>query len=160
MLSTGLGWEPVAAYSWRGAEMSSRSSPGSGRVLVVEDEADLLATYERLLRRHGYEVIAATSRAAGLDAVRASKEGRRLDLVISDVRLADGDGLDVVRAARGESDPPAVFVISGYPSDESRRAAAAAGATAFFSKPFTAASLLAAVRSSVPAASSPCSWET
>jgi DNA-binding response OmpR family regulator len=149
----------VSASSWREAEMSSKGRPGGGRVLVVEDEADLLTTYERLLRRHGYEVITATSRAAGLDVVRASKEGHRLDLVISDLRLPDGDGLDVVRAARGESDPPAVFVISGYPSDESRRAAGAAGATAFFAKPFTAASLLAAVRSNVPASSSPCSWE-
>jgi DNA-binding response OmpR family regulator len=129
----------------------------SRRVLVVDDEADFLTTYERLLRPQGYDVITATSRAAGLDAVRASVTGPRLDLVISDLRLPDGDGLDVVRAAREASDPPPVFVITGYPSDESRRAAAAAGATAFFSKPFTAASLLAAVRSSVSAAASPAS---
>ncbi len=127
-------------------------SGASRRVLVVDDEADFLATYERLLRRQGYDVITATSRAAGLDAVRAS--GSRLDLVISDLRLPDGDGLDVVRAVRETPDPPPVFVISGYPSDDSRRAAEAAGATAFFSKPFTAASLLAAVRSSVPDAAS------
>jgi len=125
------------------------------RVLVVDDEADLLITYERLLRRQGYDVITATTRAAGLAAVRASGNGHRLDLVISDLRLPDGDGLDVVRAARGAPNPPPVFVISGFPSDETRRAAAAAGATAFFSKPFTAASLLAAVRSIVPASASP-----
>jgi DNA-binding response OmpR family regulator len=118
-------------------------------VLVVDDEADFLATYERLLRRQGYDVIVATSRADGIDAVRASRNGHRLDLVISDLRLPDGDGLDVVRTVREAPDPPPVFVITGYPSDEARRAAAAAGATAFFSKPFTAASLLAAVRSTV-----------
>ncbi|HEX6078447.1 MAG TPA: response regulator [Methylomirabilota bacterium] len=130
------------------------------RVLVVDDEGDLLITYERLLRRQGYDVITATTRAAGLAAVRASGNGRRLDLVISDLRLPDGDGLDVVRAARGAANPPPVFVISGFPSDETRRAAAAAGATAFFSKPFTAASLLAAVRSTVPAAASPPGRDT
>jgi two-component system response regulator PrrA len=113
------------------------------RVLVVDNEADFLATYERLLRRQGYEVMTATSRAAGLAAVA----GERLDLVISDLRLPDGDGLDVVRAARGVPDPPPVIVVTGYPSDETRRAAAAAGATAFFAKPFAAAGLLAAVRS-------------
>ena len=42
------------------------------RVLVVDDEGDLLITYERLLRRQGYDVITATTRAAGLAAVRAS----------------------------------------------------------------------------------------
>lgn len=133
--------------------MSAAIGFNGRRVLVVDDEADFLATYERLLRRQGYEVITATSRAAGLAAVRASIEGQhRLDLVISDLRLPDGDGLDVVRAVREAPDPPPVFVISGYPSDDTRRAAAAAGATAFFSKPFTAAALLAAVRSTVPLA--------
>ena len=39
------------------------------RVLVVDDEDDFLATYERLLRREGYDVITATTRAAGLAAL-------------------------------------------------------------------------------------------
>jgi two-component system KDP operon response regulator KdpE len=129
--------------------MSARNTRGGGRVLVVEDEADLLATYERLLGRQGYEVITATSRAGGLAAVRAGTGEHRLDLVICDLRLQDGDGLEVVRAARGTADPPPVIVITGYPSDETRRAASAAGATAFFAKPFAAAALLAAVRSSL-----------
>jgi DNA-binding response OmpR family regulator len=129
--------------------MSARDTHGGRRVLVIEDEADFLATYERLLGRQGYEVITATSRAGGLAAVRAATGEHRLDLVICDLRLSDGDGLDVVRAARGTADPPSVIVITGYPSEETRRAATAAGATAFFAKPFAAAALLAAVRSSL-----------
>ncbi|MGH7300415.1 MAG: response regulator [Candidatus Rokuibacteriota bacterium] len=115
------------------------------RVLVVDDEADFLATYERLLRRQGHEVTVATSRAAGLAAVASG----RPHLVISDLRLPDGDGLDVVRAARSVPDPPAVIVVTGYPSDETRRAALAAGAAAFLAKPFATAGLLSAVRSSL-----------
>jgi DNA-binding response OmpR family regulator len=111
------------------------------RVLVVDDEPDLLATCERLLRRQGYHVIVARSCAEGLAAV--SRE--RPHLVISDLRLPDGDGLDVVRAARGLPDPASVIVITGYPSDLIRRAALDAGATGFFAKPFAAAGLLAAV---------------
>lgn len=117
------------------------------RVLVVDDEADFLATYERLLRRQGHEVITATSRAAGLAALASE----RPHLVISDLRLPDGDGLDVVRAARGALDPPAVIVVTGYPSDEIRRAALAAGATAFLAKPFAAAVLLAAIQTGLSA---------
>jgi DNA-binding response OmpR family regulator len=64
--------------------------------------------------------------------------------------LPDGDGLDVVRAARATADPPSVIVITGYPSEDTRRAATAAGAATFFAKPFAAAALLAAVRSSLP----------
>ena len=120
-------------------------SPMRRRVLVVDDEADFLATYERLLRREGYEVVTVTSRAAGLAALA----GEPPNLVISDLRLPDGDGLDVVRAARDARDPVPVIVVTGYPSDETRRAALAAGATTFLAKPFAAAVLLAAIRSSV-----------
>ena len=120
-------------------------NPMRRRVLVVDDEADFLATYERLLRRQGYEVVTATSRATGLAALAVELP----HLVISDLRLPDGDGLDVVRAARAARDPVPVIVITGYPSDESRRAALAAGATTFLAKPFAAAVLLAAIRSSV-----------
>jgi two-component system response regulator PilR (NtrC family) len=113
------------------------------RALVVDDEVDFLTTYERLLRRQGYEVVTATSCAAGLAAVARE----RMQLVISDLRLPDGDGLDVVRAARGAADPPTVIVVTGYPSAERRRAALAAGATTFLAKPFVAATLLAAIGS-------------
>lgn len=111
------------------------------RVLVVDDEGDFLATYERLLRRAGYEVLTARSRAAGLTAMADGHP----HLVISDLRLPDGDGLDLVRAARAASDPPAVIVVTGYPSAEIRQAALRAGAAAFLAKPFAAAALLAAI---------------
>ena len=115
------------------------------RVLVVDDETDFLATYERLLRREGYDVVTVTSRAAGLAALA----GEPPHLVISDLRLPDGDGLDVVRAAHGARYPLPVIVVTGYPSAENRRAALAAGATTFVAKPFSAVALLAAISSSV-----------
>ena len=123
-------------------------SPMRRRVLVVDDEADFLATYERLLRRQGYDVLTAKSRAAGLAALA----GEPLHLVISDLRLPDGDGLDVVRAARDAREPAPVLVVTGYPSDETRRAALAAGATTLLAKPFAAAVLLASIRSIVDGA--------
>lgn len=115
------------------------------RVLVVDDETDFLATYERLLRRQGYQVAMATSRVDGIAAVVRE----RPHLVISDLRLPDGDGLDVVRAARAVPDPPSVIVVTGYPSDQVRRAALEAGATVFLAKPFAAAGLLAAITASL-----------
>lgn len=123
-------------------------NPMRRRVLVVDDEADFLTTYERLLGRQGYEVVTATSRDAGLAALAVEPP----HLVISDLRLPDGDGLDVVRAARDARDPVPVIVVTGYPSDETRRAALAAGATTFLAKPFAAAVLLAAIRSIVDGA--------
>ena len=115
------------------------------RVLVVDDEVDFLATYERLLRREGLVVTPAASLASALQAI----EGGGFALVISDLKLPDGDGLAVVRAAREGMRPPPVIVVTGFPSDGRRKQALAAGATAFLPKPFGTAALLAAVRSAL-----------
>ena len=112
------------------------------RILVVEDEPDLAVTYERLLRRQGYRVVRAASRADGLGVVQAAPPS----LVISDLRLPDGDGLDIVRAAQALAPPVPVIVVSAFATRASREAALAAGAAAFLAKPFVASALLHLVR--------------
>ena len=111
-------------------------------VLIVEDEPDMIATYERLLRRHGYRTVAAQSRRAGLAAIEIGPP----DLLIADLVLSDGDGLDVVRAARALPRPPPVIVVSGFTSGASRQAATLAGATAVLSKPFSTDAFTTLVR--------------
>jgi DNA-binding response OmpR family regulator len=111
-------------------------------VLIVEDEPDMIATYERLLRRHGYRTIAARSRVAGLAAIESGPP----DLLIADLMLADGDGLDVVLAARALPRPPPVIVVSGLTSWANRKAAMLAGATAVLSKPFSTGAFTTLVR--------------
>jgi CheY-like chemotaxis protein len=101
-------------------------------ILVVDDERDLAVTCERLLRRRGYHVITAGSRQEGLAAVATQAPS----LVISDVFLPDGDGLDVVRAARRAASPIPAIVMTAFASPASRDAALAAGASAYISKPF------------------------
>jgi DNA-binding response OmpR family regulator len=101
-------------------------------ILVVDDEADLVTTYERLLHRQGYRVLSAGTCRAGLAVIQAEPLG----LVVADLRLPDGDGLDVVRAARALPRPLPVLVASGLASRTARQAALAAGASAFLAKPF------------------------
>lgn len=120
----------------------TKSSPTSPAVLVVEDEADLLTTYRRLLGRDGFRVVTASTREAGLEALAEE----RFAAVIVDVRLPDGDGLDVVRRARETAAPPPAIVVTGFASKHLRTAAVAAGAAAFFAKPFEAAALASCVR--------------
>ena len=114
-------------------------------ILAVDDERDLLATYERLLRRSGYQVIASGTRHDGL-AVIAREQ---LALVISDLRLPDGDGLDIVHAARRAPVPVPVIVVTGFASAASRLAALGAGAAAYLAKPFAASVLAALVERTV-----------
>jgi DNA-binding NtrC family response regulator len=103
-------------------------------ILLVDDEPDLLTTCERLLRRGGYDVVSVGSVYAAV----ATLQVRPPRLVVSDVRLPDGTGLDVVRAARALATPAAAIVMTGQPSTPGRQAALAAGAAAYLPKPFSA----------------------
>lgn len=102
------------------------------QILIIENEPDMAATYERLLRRAGHRVVTVASRAEGLRLL----ESLCPRLVISDLRLRDGDGLDIIRAARELDLPPTVIAITAFASREARQAALDAGASAFLPKPF------------------------
>ena len=110
-------------------------------ILVVDDEADFVANYQRLLRRRGYRVVSAGSRGDGLVIV----EREPLALIITDLRLPDGDGLELVRAAQRLPTPTPSIVVTGFASEASRMAALAAGASAYLAKPFAAASFISLV---------------
>ena len=110
-------------------------------ILVVDDEADFVANYQRLLRRRGYRVVSAGSRGDGLVIV----EREPLALVITDLRLPDGDGLELVRAARRLPTPTPSIVVTGFASEASRMAALAADASGYLAKPFAAASFISLV---------------
>ena len=112
------------------------------RILVVDDEADLIATYRRLFHRHGYDVTSAATRAGGLLLIDSWPP----DLIITDLELSDGDGLDLVRAARGASADSGIIVVSGRSSSGAREDAIAAGASAFVDKPFSTDALRDLVR--------------
>ena len=113
------------------------------RILVIDAEADLVATYRRLFGRRGYEVESAGTRAGGLALIDSASP----DLVIADLELPDGAGLDLVRAARTASTSPRVIAVSGRPARGTREEAMAAGASAFIAKPFSADDLGDLVRS-------------
>lgn len=111
------------------------------RVLVVEDEADFTATYRRLLARQGCRIVETATRQAALEAIRTQP----FALVVADLRLPDGDGLDIVRAARATPQPPAVIVVTGFGSEANRRQALEAGASAYLPKPFAVSAFIALV---------------
>jgi DNA-binding response OmpR family regulator len=62
------------------------------------------------------------------------------------LRLPDGDGLDIVRAARRTPTPTPSLVVTGFASDASRAAALAAGAAEYLAEPFAASNLVSLVQ--------------
>jgi DNA-binding response OmpR family regulator len=109
----------------------------TGTILVVDDERDLAATCQRLLSRHGWDVVLAASRAAAA-AILAIHPPPVLAIV--DRQLPDGDGLDVLRAAARFGIP--VIIATGFGTAATRRLSLEEGAAGFLAKPFSAHELL------------------
>ena len=111
------------------------------KVLVVDDEDSVVVTIKAILQLDGYNVATTTSGAKAREMVRDVE----YDLVLTDLRLEDGDGLDVLKAVR-ESHPETVTImLTGYASLESAIQALRAGAYDYLVKPSEVEELRATV---------------
>jgi two-component system KDP operon response regulator KdpE len=115
-----------------------------GRILVVDDEPNILNTLAPLLRAHGYEVSTAISGRMALDAVEAAAP----DLMILDLGLPDVDGVDVCAGVRARSNLP-IVVLSARGRETDKVRALDAGADDYVTKPFGADELLARIRAAL-----------
>jgi two-component system KDP operon response regulator KdpE len=111
------------------------------RVLIVEDEADIRRFVRMALESDGHAAFEADCSKRGL--IEAGS--RRPELVILDLGLPDGDGVDFIRDLRGWSACP-VIVLSARSREADKIAALDAGADDYLVKPFGAGELMARVR--------------
>jgi DNA-binding response OmpR family regulator len=116
-------------------------APGDWKILVVDDHGDTVRAMTRLLQARGYSVSSATSFNAALEvAARQS-----FDLVISDIGLPDGSGLDLMRRLREGSDGISGIALSGYGADEDLTESRNAGFVIHLTKPIDLTKLHAAI---------------
>jgi two-component system KDP operon response regulator KdpE len=114
---------------------------GGQRVLVVDDEPQILRALRTTLRGAGYTVDSAATAEEALAAAAA----RPPEAVILDLVLPDGNGTDVCRELRTWSDAP-VIVLSAVGEEREKIAALDAGADDYVTKPFSVDELLARLR--------------
>ena len=110
---------------------SGTSAVHASSVLVVDDEPDLLTLYELTLLREGLEVETASSVAQAREVLRS----RVFRAVISDMRLPDGTGLDLLQWLEKSGRPEKVIVVTAYGSPENAVTALKAGAFDYLTKP-------------------------
>jgi len=110
-------------------------------VLVVEDELQMRRFLRASMSAHGYRVAESVT---GADAMAAASAGNP-DVILLDLGLPDGDGIDVLRRIREWSQVP-VIVISARGRDDDKVAALDGGADDYLTKPFSVDELLARVR--------------
>lgn len=121
--------------------MPTDETPSGARVLVIEDDADIRHFVSLALTSEGHEVTAAATLARGL----IDAGTRRPDLVVLDLGLPDGDGVDFIRQLRSWSSIP-VLVLSARSAEHDKVRALDAGADDYLVKPFGSAELLARSR--------------
>ncbi len=119
-----------------------KNSSGKEHILVVDDSPDTLEVLQRNLESKGYRVFTAPG------AVEAIKilESTAMDLVITDLKMPNVDGLSLVRHIQENFKDTEVMMITGYPSIEGAVEAVKTGAEEYLSKPFTDEELFAAVK--------------
>lgn len=100
-------------------------------ILVVEDDAALRELLTHELDDHGYHVVPASDVSAALQALRSGG----VDLVISDLRLPGGSGLDVLAVANDLEPRPAVILVTAFGSVPQAVEALKHGADDFLTKP-------------------------
>lgn len=110
-------------------------------ILVVDDEPAIVTALTPVLAAQGYEVSSAETIAAALSAARRS----RLDVVLLDLGLPDGDGIDIIAQLR-KLTGASVIVLSARHQEEAKIAALDGGADDYVDKPFAIGELLARLR--------------
>ena len=110
-------------------------------ILVVEDEQGIRETVAYRLRREGWEVDEADDARRAVEAVR----DREYDVVVLDLILPDGSGLDVCRSLRAQSDVP-IVILTARDDDADRIVGLELGADDYVTKPFSLAELVSRVR--------------
>jgi two-component system KDP operon response regulator KdpE len=109
--------------------------------LLIEDEMEMRRFLRAALQSHDYQLVEATTAREGL----AQAAGRNPDVILLDLGLPDGDGIDLTRRIREWSKVP-IIVLSARGREEDKVAALDAGADDYLTKPFGVGELLARLR--------------
>ena len=111
------------------------------RVLLIDDDPGVSEVIGLLLEREGYRVERAGSVKAAIERIPAAE----FELVVTDLKLPDGTGLDVIAAVRSRRPRLPIMMITSYSSVESAIAALRGGAVDYVIKPFNNEEFLRAV---------------
>lgn len=111
------------------------------RILVVEDEFSISEPFSRLLAREGFDPVVAPTVSEALDEFTR----QRPDLILLDLGLPDGDGRDVAREVRRESEVP-IIMLTARGTETDRIVGLEIGADDYVVKPFSSAEVIARIR--------------
>lgn len=128
-------------YMWREMSTVDELLAGDRSLLLVDDDKTFLTRLERAMEKRGFEVRSADTVAGGLAAVAE----RAPAFAVVDLRLEDGNGLDVVAALHQKREDARAVVLTGYGNIATAVTAVKLGAVDYLSKPADAEDVINAL---------------
>jgi two-component system, OmpR family, response regulator len=130
--------------------MSANQAP-QAKLLVVDDEPDIVELLSASLKYHGYEVATA---ASGREAMEEARRFRP-DMILLDVMMPELDGFDVLRRLRGEGTRTPVLFLTARDATEDKIKGLTLGGDDYVTKPFSLSEILARIQAVLRRASDP-----
>jgi CheY-like chemotaxis protein len=121
--------------------VSNRTSDGAKRILIIDDDADILLVLASVVEDAGYQVTA-IDRSDYLEQIDA---GALPDLILLDMLLSGQDGRQIARRLKGQAATRRIPIVMLSAHPDAQREALEAGADAFLAKPFDVDALLATI---------------
>jgi len=121
----------------------------SGRVLVIDDEADIRLTVKTVLQKEGYEVIEAEDGEKGVAKAKAGDNPLMLNAIICDLQMPKMGGMDAITSLRKQFPSCPVIVLSGTATVDKANILFKQGVIEVLSKPIENKALIAAVKKAV-----------
>jgi two-component system response regulator AtoC len=138
--------EQVNDRNWNQVTRDGQEAAGgelTGRLLIVDDDPHFLRVLARILSGENYLVTTAGGACDALELIKSAK----FDLVISDLRMPECDGLNFLEALRRDGNNVPVIILTAYGEVDTYLAAMNAGANEYLNKPIHSEELLRIVRS-------------
>ncbi|MBU4365823.1 MAG: response regulator [Verrucomicrobia bacterium] len=138
-------WEKLQLRKIKRTKMQAQVVPQRKlikNILIIDDEKDLCLLLSDAISAKGYHVATANTRREGMVCIKKDLP----DLVFLDLKLPDGDGINILSAIRRLCPKTIVNIISAYGSEDRREEAMQKGAYGFIDKPFTESDILKRIR--------------
>ena len=121
-----------------------------GRVLVVDDEADVRKSIRLSLTKAGYDVVEAEEGEQAIQAIRSDENPLLVDAIICDLVMPKVSGMEAIAFFRSQFPGAPILVLTGHPNIENLNELYKQGVVDYLVKPIAPEELLAAVEKAVP----------
>ncbi|GJL49274.1 response regulator [Candidatus Nitrospira salsa] len=130
--------QPKSAYMFSG-------QPSEGLVLIVDDEPDVRKVVRMTLEKSGYHVLEAEDGEKAIEEIKKGENSIVLDVIITDIRMPNKNGIDVINYYKQEWPSVPLIVLTGFPDMDMATSLLKHGIVDYLVKPVEAEKLRAAV---------------